>query len=478
MKFLLLRSTVWKNYNIDNPYVSDELTDIWSPSHYPPLSLMYIGASLENKGHDVKIIDFCVDDDPLNHIKNSLKSSDAVGISTYYSDRNSVADIAKMIKELDSNIPLIIGGPHCTFLQNQALYDIPHADISVAGEGEHVIIDIARYLQGKKKLSNINGIHYRKNNEVRKGKPIKVIKDLDSLNFPARHLVDRYDYGKVNKTYPFKPKLTSMITSRGCPFKCRFCARYANVIKGWGFRQRSGENVVNEMLEINDKYGSVLIVDDNFLVDKKRAQNIMDKLIEYGTNLNIAIEGARVDSANRKLFKKMKKANVKLIGYGIESGNQDVLDFYNKGFTLNQVRKAINLSQEMGFITLATFIMGAPIETEKHLENTIKFACSIPLDIAFFVPLYYQMYSQLWTEAVKNKKISKNEYSISADSRRDLGNFTSEELFEYTKKASWEFYSRPSYITSQIYRAFIRRDFKLLISGLGVITAMAKKPIR
>jgi len=474
MKFLLIRSNIFKDYKNDKPFVSNELSDIWNPSHYPPLGLLYIAASLEKNGHSVKIIDICMDKDPINNIKKSLSSTDVVGISTYYSDIKSTESIANMIKQINPKKPVIIGGPHCTFIHKASLSDIPHADISVAGEGEQIILDIVKFLQGKKNLSEINGIYYRENNKIKKGKTIKVIKDLDSLPYPSRHLIEKYDYGKVNKTYLLEPKLTSMITSRGCPFKCKFCARYSNVISDWGFRQRSGDNVVKEFLEINEKYGSVLIVDDNFLKDKKRVNYIMDQLIKNKTDIKIAIQGARINSADRKLFKKMKKANVKLIGYGIESGNQDVLNYYNKGFTLNQVRKTINLSKKMGFITVASFILGAPIETKKHIENTIKFACSIPLDVAFFVPLYYQMHSQMWKEALKEKKISENEYTIASDSRRNLGNFTLEELIEYTNKASLKFYFRPRYITRQIFNAFLRRDLKLLINGISLITLKPK----
>jgi radical SAM superfamily enzyme YgiQ (UPF0313 family) len=459
-----------KHLDTTKPFVIDELTDFWAPSLYPPLGLLYIGAALEYNGHSVKIIDLGLEGKPIKQLKNSLNSSDAVGISVYYNDYNSVAYIAKMIKNFDSNIPIIIGGPHCTFIKEHSLYDIPKADICIVGEGENVIVDVARFLQGKKNISEISGIYYREKNQIKKGKPLEIINNLDSLHFPARHLVEKYDYGKVNNSYQFKPKITSMITSRGCPFKCRFCARHNNIIKGWNFRQRSVDNIVKEMLEINDKYGSVLIVDDNFLVDKKKAHILLDKLIQYRTNLNLLVLGARVDSADQEIYKKMKKANVKFIAYGLESGNQDVLDFYNKGFKLDQARKAINLGKKMGFITQGTFIMGAPIETVEHLNNTIKFACSIPIDIAFFVPLYYQMGSQLWVEAVKNKKISKNEYNLSADSRRGLGNFTPEELIEYTRKASKLFYSRPNYIFGQVYRAFLRRNFRLLKSGLDVFT--------
>ena len=119
----------------------------------------------------------------------------------------------------------------------------------------------------------------------------------------------------------------------------------------------------------------------------------------------------------------MKKANVRYLGFGIESGNQDVLDFYNKKITLDQIRKAVKLANEMNIIARGTFIFGAPIETKKHFENTIKFACSLPLDVAIFCPLAYCPGSDLYNEAIKAGKINKNERSIVADSSRGLGNF-------------------------------------------------------
>ena len=249
-----------------------------------------------------------------------------------------------------------------------------------------------------------------------------------------------------------------MITSRGCPFRCRFCNRYGNVIKGWGFRKRSAENVVREIQEIDKKYGSVFIMDDNFLVDIKRAHRIFDMLLEIGTSMDLSIIGTRVDSTDRALFTKMKKAGVKLISFGIESGNQDVLDFYNKKITLQQIREAVELAREMNFVTQGSFILGAPVETKEHIENTIKFVCSLPLDIVIFQPLKYERGSDLWAEVVKNKKISAEEYSIPADSRRGLGNFTAEELDEFTNKAFRRFYLRTNYLFSQIYRSLLQKD--------------------
>jgi len=474
MKFLLLRSTIWQHYDESRPFITEDLSDFMTPSFYPPLGLQYIASSLEHAGHQAEIIDISVDPDPFNNIKNAIPSADVIGMSVYYNDYQCVADLTDIIHKEDSDIPMFIGGPHCTFLRERALADIPRAEISVAGEGEKVIIDILKYFQGQKQLADIPGIHYRENGKIKKGKPIEIIKDLDSIHFPARHLVQKYDYGKVNNLYPFKPKLTSMITSRGCPFKCKFCARYGNVIDGWGFRQRSAENIIEEIFKITKDHRSVTIVDDNFLVDLKRANKILDTIIDSKLKLNILVEGARVDSASRELYKKMKKANVKLVGYGIESGNQDVLDYYNKGFKLEQARKAVKLGSEMGFITLATFILGAPIETRQHIENTINFACSIPLDVAFFLPLYYQMHSQIWREAVKEGKIRADEYNPPADKSRGLSQFSTKELVDFSNEGSRRFYMRPKYMFGEIYRSLKRRNLKLLYNGLDVLKANSR----
>ncbi len=457
MKFLLLRpGDRGKKYKFF----------IFVPSIQPPLGLLYLGAVLEHDGHKVEVLDYYAEDISREQLKNSLMSSDAVGMTVYTDDYKPAADISRMIKEINPEIPLIIGGPHCTFLQKRSLSDIPDADISVMGEGEHVILDLVRFLQGRKKLSDIHGIYYRDNDSIISGKPLQVIDNLDALPFPARHLVDKYDYGDLPFGYKLKKRVTALITSKGCPFHCRFCARYGNFINDWGFRKRSAENVVKEIQEIDGKYRSVMIVDDNFLADKKRAHRIFDMLLETETNVDFFIEGARVDTADKELYMKMKKAGVRYIGFGIESGNQDILDFYNKKITLQQIRKAVGLAREMDFFIGASFIFGAPIETKKHVENTIKFACSLPLDRANFVPLIYRTGSSLWAEAVKNKKISPYQYDALAVLGHNLGNFTEEELIEYTTNAFKTFYFRPNYILGQIYRTLSRKDYSLLINGL------------
>lgn len=439
----------------------------------PPLGLLYLGRCLEYGGHQVEVIDVPLEKNPMDAIKRSLKSADVVGMRAYTYGCEDAAEIAKKIKEIDPSIPIVIGGAHSTIHANTALKDIPAADISVEGEGEHIINDIAKAIQGRKKFSEIHGVHYKENNRIKSGKLPIVIEDINSIPFPSRHLTDKYEdkYGRVNNANFIKPLVTAIATTRGCPFSCRFCSRHTltHIPTFKRYRKRSAENVIKEFVEINEKYQSVFIVDENFLANKKRAHKIMDGLIEHGTQIELFVEGARVDSAERELYKKMKKANVRYMGFGIESGNQDVLDFYNKKITLDQIRKAVKLANEMNIIARGTFIFGAPIETKKHFENTIKFACSLPLDVAIFCPLAYCPGSDLYDEAIKAGRINKNERSIIADSRRGLGNFKKEELEEISYKAFKRFYLRPKYIINEFLKMIKSNDFRLLEMGINYL---------
>jgi len=465
MKFLFLRAGYPDRY-------SRNFTT--APSVMPPLGILYLGAALENEGHSVEVLDYYMENMTHEKLKNKITSSDVVGMTVCTSDLDSSINVSKTVKDIDSDIPLIIGGPHCIFVKEKSLEDMPYADFSVSGEGERVIVDFTKYLQEKKDINDINGFYYRHNGSIKSGKPMQIICNLDELPFPAKHLVDKYDYGNYPFGFKLKKKNTSLMTSRGCPNQCRFCTRYNIIIKEWGFRQRSADNILQEFEQMDKKYGSVNIVDDNFLANKKRAKKIFDGLIEMDKNLEIVIHGARVDSADEELYKKMKKAGVKSIFYGIESGNQEILDFYKKNITLDQIRKAVTLSNKMNFITVGNFILGAPIENKQQIEKTIDFACSLPLDIAGFGPLVYHMGSELWNEAVKENKISKDTNVALPDKNNGLGNFTIQELMYYTSIAFQRFYLRPSYLLGQIYKRMSMGDYRLLLFGLRFLFLIKK----
>jgi radical SAM superfamily enzyme YgiQ (UPF0313 family) len=143
---------------------------------------------------------------------------------------------------------------------------------------------------------------------------------------------------------------------------------------------------------------------------------------------------------------------------------------YNKKITLDQIRKAVDLAHEMDFISCGNFILGVPIETEKHIRQTIKFACSLPLDIAMFNPLIYFYGSDLWFEAKKDGKIDDDiGYSINAGCESNLSNFTSEKLKAFSRKATQKFYFRPYYIIGEIMKAFRNNDFRLIRTELNYL---------
>ena len=437
-------------------------------AYAPALGILYVAAPLEKRGYKVKIVDFLAEEFTEKRLSEVISGVDVVGITVNSYVAEAVSKIADFIKKTRPDVKLIIGGPHCTIQGKRALLDI-NADISVAGEGEEAIVQIVDALEGKRKLSSIHGVYYREDGVIKSGLPPKEIEDLDKIDFPSRHLVKDYTYGKDVKGIAFfaRGKVTSIVTTRGCPFNCRFCVIKAMTKK---YRMRSAESVVKELEEIAQGYDSVFIMDDNFLSDKRRVNAIMDLLIEKKLGLDIWVTGVRVDSAEKKLFKKMKKAGVKSLLFGIESGSQEVLDFYNKKIDLDSVRRAITLSSKMGFFTVGNFIIGSPIEREKHLEATISFANSLPLDFAYFFVFSYQKGSPLWQEAYEQGKIREDEMHVESNSLRGLGNFTPEALEEWITKAYRSFYFSPRFIFSQLFRQmFVYGHFRIFQAGFKLL---------
>jgi len=425
----------------------------------PPLGILYLSSCLERAGHKANVIDYWAEKFDKNKLANMVKNADAIGVTIAGFNLRESLDICHLIKEIDPDIPLVVGGPHVTLYPKKSLEE-SNADIAVEGEGEPGIVKLADTIIGKNKLDKVEGAYYRKNGEIKKGKAPCIVKNLDELPFPARHLIKGYDYGYFFGSKVAKGKATSVSSSRGCPMKCRFCQR--NFFSMDMFRMRTAENVVEEIkIVADDGYHTVVFVDDNFLVDKKRAEKIIDGIIKENLDIEMWAE-ARVESADENLYKKMKKAGFEALSFGIEGGTQEILDFYNKKTTLIQIKNAVGLSRKVGFYTHGSFIFGAPIETKKHFEDTIKLAKSLPLDLASFFVLEYCAGSPLWEEAVKSGKITSDEYHVFADKSRGLGNFKKEEIDSYVQHANKEFYVRGKYLADQIIMGFKRRDFRLV----------------
>jgi anaerobic magnesium-protoporphyrin IX monomethyl ester cyclase len=376
--------------------------------------------------------------------------------------------IAKMIKELTPDVPLIIGGPHCSIFPEQAL-QAHHAQVCMVGEGEYRIGAVMDALQGIKAFSSIPGIVYREGGAIHATGPSEQIKDLDAIPFPARELVKKYEYGYSSGVKVIPGTVTSMMCSRGCPFHCTFCQREVLLPS---YQSHSAERVIAEIDEVvRAGYTSIMFADDNFLMNKKKTEVIMDHIINQRYDLRLWILNARVDSADPVLYTKLRKAGVEHIIFGVESGDQEILDFYKKNITLDQIRQAVTLSHKVGIFTDANFILGAPIETRRHILNTVRFAQSIPLDNAFFYTLAYMAKSPLWEDAVRQGKIDPQVEGVFADRTRGLGNFTQHELEAYCHQAYLAFLLNPSHVIRELRYALAHHNPRYIQLGLKFLLA-------
>jgi len=433
----------------------------------PSLGLLYLGKMLEQHDHTVEVIDCNAEEINKDNIKSKIKSFDAIGMTIYSKPEELLfsKQLSNIIRNNYPDIPLIIGGPHSSIFPEGSMID-HNADICVCGEGEFRINHIVDAINGKKKFSKIPGIYYKEGKKIKHTKPAEQIKDINKIPFPSRHLIDKYDYGYLIKTKLIKGKVTSFITTRGCPHRCRYCQIHTHFPY---FRTRTYENISQELEEVaNQGYDSVVFSDDNFLAQKKKVEKLMDFVIKKEFGLKFWIINARVDSADKNLFEKLRDGGVEAINFGVESGNQDTLDYYNKTITPDQACYAVNLSDDMGFFTSANFIIGAPIETKGHIDKTIRFARSLPLDNTFFYTLIYLYGSPIWNEAVKEGKIQKDEFWVNPDVKRGLSQFTEEELQNFAKKASNRFYFNPRYLYRLLSKAMKSKDFSYIKAGLRI----------
>jgi anaerobic magnesium-protoporphyrin IX monomethyl ester cyclase len=345
---------------------------------YPPIGLAYLASYLRDMGLSVRIIDANIlrlDNGRLLRMMEDC-DPDLVGISLNAVTVESGARLSRQLKE-NTDIPVCIGGPYVTSSPERALA-LSSADVAVLHEGEVTLLEIC---EGKE-ISEIKGIAFMADG----GQPViteprPMIPDLDSLPHPAYDLLPPLgQYKSRARRRPVGP----IITSRGCPFQCIFC--HSDVF-GKRFRARSPENVIEEIDTLVNRYGvrQIDVLDDNFTLDMKRAEKILDLIIEREYDLRLNLQsGVRADRVTYPLVRKMKKAGVFKAGIGIESGDEDVLKSAKKSLDLEKVVQAVEWFRSEGIVTIGFFIIGFPMDTKGSIEATIDFAIRLNPSIANF----------------------------------------------------------------------------------------------
>ncbi len=367
------------------------------PAGNLPIGLMYIASVLQRGGCGVEILDaFFAGADyqssgeavtvglSFEQIKEEIqkRKPDIVGIAGPFTCQiGNTIQTSKAVKEADPNILTVVGGPHVTLVPKEFLQEAQTVDIAVCGEGEYAMLEIAQHFEGKRQLSEIKGIAYRQNGNVIVNSARPFLVNLDELPYPAYDLVDMEKYLGPSKIgyRSFQDRAISMVTSRGCPFNCCFCAVHLHM--GQGFRAHSAEYVLNHIQYVVDKYKvrNVFFEDDNLTLNLKRFEAICDGLI--ARKIRIGWEtpnGVRADCLTMELLKKMKQSGCKSVFVGVESGDQQILDkVICKSLDLNRVVEFAKNSRKVGLKTGAFYIIGFPGETKENMQRTVDFALEL-----------------------------------------------------------------------------------------------------
>jgi len=421
-----------------------------------PLGLLYLAAMLERHHYKVKVLDAYAlgmgVKDILNYIKEVKPK--VVGLGCLTSDASITVGLCQQIKEKFPDIFLVLGNLHASIFAD---YFIKNAkvDLVVHGEGEYSLVKVMDILKNGGSFSSVKGVTYRDGDKIINTGPAEIIMDLDDLPWPARHLVDVNSYVWPFHYYPArwrnKPKnIRAMVSSRGCPMGCAFCA----VHTGRRLRFASAENVFNEIMELVNKYEAdyIFFMDPLFVGNRDRLIEFCQRLIASKLNIFWDCE-AHINFIDKETLKLMKKAGCVHLYYGIETGNQRLLDLVGKRTKIEKIKEVLAWTREAGIETMGLFMLGLPTETREESLETIKFAKSLPIKHAQFAITTPYPGSELYNNLVKENKIKDpydwDRYSAYASfSNQDLiwvpEGRTSDELKKLQKYAIRTFFLRPA----------------------------------
>ena len=378
---------------------------------FPPLGILYLGATLKNNGAEVSILDQPAKDFTVEEAVNwALREDpDVLGFSTFQSSGKTAATICSKVKERNPGIVTVFGNIYATRNPERVLKKYPSVDIVVRGEGERIVTNLASCLRDGHDLKEINGITFRDGDRVVSTPDQPLIEDLDSLPFPDRALVDSEYHCLIGHINVAPKKFTSIVSSRGCTYGCRFCDCAQFFRRRW--RARSVKNILEELSYlVGDGYRQFILVDDNFTMNRKRVIELCQAIKRERMDVDFICEG-RVDNSSYDLFRHMASAGCKIMFFGIESANQRILDYYNKRITPRQSETAVKTARKAGIdIIVGSFIVGAPGETKKEIQNTINFAKMIGIDVPQFNILGVFPGMAIWDELLARGILNEEEH--------------------------------------------------------------------
>lgn len=443
-----------------------------------PLGILYIATTLKNEGVEVSVLDQAAKELSTKETVDWVKREDPdiLGFSTLISSGRNAAEIAREVKEQNPNITIVFGNFHATFNAERILKKYPFVDVIVRGEGEYTSLELVKCMEKGGNLKDVIGVTFRNKRGVKSTPDRPLIKDIDSIPFPDRELLDVEYHNKIVGINVAPKKYSGFISSRGCVYRCRFCGcrRFARNV----WRSRSVENILEELhLLASEGYRQFMFVDDNFTLNPKRVIKLCQRMRKEKIDVEWICEG-RVDHCSFEMMKEIAKTGCKMIYFGIESANQKILDYYDKQTTPQQAMDAVKTVRKAGVdVIVGSFIVGAPNETREEILNTLKFAQKIDLDIPQFNILGAFPGTDIWNELRMKGYLNEDQYW-------ETGVFVSEispetvpcnEIEEMIHDHFKQFFLRPSYIFSEFVR-FLKSQYRIniVISNLKRIDAISQ----
>ena len=415
----------------------------------PPLGLLYVAASLEQAGWRVAVVDAPGEGLSAALVIERLRMlrPTVIGLSGLTPMRDRIARELDLVRPLCERV--VLGGVHASRQREAALEEFPEVDALVIGEGERSAVELMRWWAGGAADDPPPGVMVR-------GRPFREAeapRDLDALPWPARHLVASARYRYAFQT---RPTFTTMVTSRGCPFRCTFCDR---TVGGERWRPRSADSVVDELEHLSRDLGigSVCIFDDNFTLDRKRVEAICRGIRLRKLDIEWKCE-ARVDALSPALAKTMAAAGCRTVALGVESASQASLDRLRKGQTVEQARAAIAACREAGIETVAYLLVGIPGESPATTLRTLRFARRVGLDFVQFSTLSPYEGTPLHEQALIDGELawSRARNPADAEERRPTlvpSDWREQDLSRILKVLYGGFYLRPEWMLKQAWRA-------------------------
>src|SRR5215831_8957496 len=333
------------------------------------VTLPYVASALRAQGHEVEILDLLLSRTTPEKIERRMARfrPQLVGITSVTLNHHIANSIGEVVRKCDGEVPIVMGGPHVSFEIDGSFRDLPALDYIGIGEGEHTMVELARALEGRMDLRDVRGLAVRRRDtgEIVRNKPRPLEDDLDTLPNPARELVPLARYLAFDSH-------ASIVTSRGCPYECVFCS--APAWTGRQVRYRTPALCVDEMEGLAQMgFTEITIEDDLFTLYRKHFLAVCGELIRRDTGIRWNAF-SRVDTISPEIVDTMARAGCQAICFGVESGSQEILDLVKKKSSLEKVKEAMRMTQQVGITALASFIIGLPGETEETLRKTTEFA--------------------------------------------------------------------------------------------------------